>query len=219
MLKKTCINGVVGHLLLQLKAEIYGADSFNKYFNHVVILTHPEAERAPCHTQPAEVTGECSLWRSAFWSPTQMSLITSHCFKFQFNRSASTAGCRSAGGATGQTGVCKVEASSYTPFASPSVSSRTGSSSFTLCLHCVCHPENWCRGPRTGAGRSQNCQKTTATCMERSQQHDITQWWPKTSRSSWCLPMSSYWSHAIAWGFEILIVHLPWSWVFMAPHN
>ena len=50
---------------------------------------------------------------------------------FQFKRSASTAGCRSAEVATGQTGVCKVEPSSYTPFASPSVSSRTGSSSFT----------------------------------------------------------------------------------------
>ena len=33
--------------------------------------------------------------------------------------------------ATGQTGVCKVEPSSYTPFAACSVSSRTGSSSFT----------------------------------------------------------------------------------------
>ena len=61
-----------------------------------------------------------------------MSLITSKCFKFQFNRSASTAGlpvCREV--ATGQTGVCKVEPSSYTPFASRSVSSRTGLSSFT----------------------------------------------------------------------------------------
>ena len=45
------------------KAEIYGADSFNKYLYHVVILTHPEAERAPCHTQWAELTGggRCSL--------------------------------------------------------------------------------------------------------------------------------------------------------------
>ena len=60
-----------------------------------------------------------------------MSLITSHCSKFQFNRSASTAGCRSAEVATGQTGVCKVEPSSYTPFATRSVSSITGSSSFT----------------------------------------------------------------------------------------
>ena len=61
MLKKTCINVIVGHLQLKLKAKIYGADSFNKYLYHEVILTHPEAERAPCHKRWAEVTGECSL--------------------------------------------------------------------------------------------------------------------------------------------------------------
>ena len=52
---------MLGHPELKLKAKIYGADNFNKYFYHEVILTHPEAERAPCHTKWAEVTGECSL--------------------------------------------------------------------------------------------------------------------------------------------------------------
>ena len=151
-----------------------------------MILTHPEAERAPCHTQWAELTGggRCSLWRSAFWSPTQMSLITSHCFKFpvqqicQHNRlPVCREGChRSNWGLQGWTKLLYAFCLSFCVI-------QNWIELFYTFAFIVCHPENWCRGPRTGAGRSQNCQKTTATCMERSQQHEITQRWPTIRRS------------------------------------
>ena len=124
---------------------------------------------------------------------TNSNEFTLHCFKFQFNRSASTAGCRSAGGATGQTGVCKVEPSSYTPFASRSVSSRTGSSSFTRL-------PSLCVILKTGAGDLELVleghrivERRVPECnmhgLDRSQQHDITQW-PRTRRSVWWSPSS-----------------------------
>ena len=158
MLKKTCKNGIVGHPLLKLKAKSLWS-WFNKCFYHAVILTHLEAERAPCHTQWSELTGvgRCSLWRSAFWSPTQMSLITSHCFKFpvqqicQHSRLPVCRGChRSNWGLQGWTKLLYAFCHLFCVI-------QNWIELFYTFAFIVCHPENWCRGPRTGAGRSQNC--------------------------------------------------------------